>query len=775
MAGEPLNLCQPDDDSFDWGPCYDWNFSVLRSSINALYQTGVSISSLTINTTLGVNGRSSLNDLWVSPAGTVCLGCGSNVTPYVTQGLDVGFLNSVFGPAALNSNGIGAAVLLAGSVQAIEGNQEADSLRLLSYGNSGDATMTVGTLTAPNGADGHGLWSHPSATTFGITSVGEMAHIGPDGLAVTYGVAAASASIAGGVTASSITATATGNAQYSEQTSSGIHVLAGMVVAPGGFNGPVYGNVTGSASLNVLKAGDTMTGGLTVQGASGLSVTGASGGSFTYGLSAGSVTAPSMTITTASGERAARVVSVFDYMTAAQIADVTSQTASIDVSGAISNAMAALPAPIGGTVYFPAGKYKVASTITIDGTRTVRLAGAEGGTAGNNGTTLVFPSGVSGIIVNEGSGPGGGSAIERLDLNGTSKVTGHADGITISAGQVIVRDVTVVNFSRYGVYLYSPNDGCLIENVFSISNSSDGFRSGDPGHNGDSNINTFIHTFSYANGGWGYFEDGALGNTYIAPVASADSGGSFIFADHGGYSNVYGGFIDTDNGTYAIEISTLNAGQNFLQFQNIPSSRFVDFSVYQNSDVTFSGTFHNQIQAGRTASGATTFVAKPTGTFAYAGFSASGNTSGSPNAVMVVGDGTASQYNDIYYNGAATANFGNNFVFQSGGTQYFHIARAGRVDGGTSNNVYIRTTGATDLDLGTNDTTNLTVQSGGAVIVNGGPFNPSQKTIAQLAAITPAVGDVYSCSNCTNTYDLVVGTAAVIEGFREVGTGHGPQ
>ena len=63
-----------------------------------------------------------------------------------------------------------------------------------------------------------------------------------------------------------------------------------------------------------------------------------------------------------------------------------------------------------------------------------------------------------------------------------------------------------------------------------------------------------------------------------------------------------------------------------------------------------------------------------------------------------------------------------------------------------------------------------------AGITNTGTANicPA-KTIAQLAAITPAVGDCYSCSNCTLTYDIVVGTGAVIEGFRESGTNHGPQ
>ena len=68
-----------------------------------------------------------------------------------------------------------------------------------------------------------------------------------------------------------------------------------------------------------------------------------------------------------------------------------------------------------------------------------------------------------------------------------------------------------------------------------------------------------------------------------------------------------------------------------------------------------------------------------------------------------------------------------------------------------------------------------TVSATTGLSVSAGPLQPTQKTKAQLAAITPAVGDVYVCSDCTLTYDLVVGTGAVVNGFREVGTSHGAQ
>jgi hypothetical protein len=63
-----------------------------------------------------------------------------------------------------------------------------------------------------------------------------------------------------------------------------------------------------------------------------------------------------------------------------------------------------------------------------------------------------------------------------------------------------------------------------------------------------------------------------------------------------------------------------------------------------------------------------------------------------------------------------------------------------------------------------------TFSNANGIAVTGGPFNPPQKTLAQLVLISPHVGDVYSCSNCTNTYDLFVGTGTGQNQFREVGS-----
>ena len=61
----------------------------------------------------------------------------------------------------------------------------------------------------------------------------------------------------------------------------------------------------------------------------------------------------------------------------------------------------------------------------------------------------------------------------------------------------------------------------------------------------------------------------------------------------------------------------------------------------------------------------------------------------------------------------------------------------------------------------------------GNIKVTAGALQPTIKTKAELGVMTPAVGDVYSCSDCTNTYTLCVGTGAVANGFREIGTATG--
>ena len=124
------------------------------------------------------------------------------------------------------------------------------------------------------------------------------------------------------------------------------------------------------------------------------------------------------------------------------------------------------------------------------------------------------------------------------------------------------------------------------------------------------------------------------------------------------------------------------------------------------------------VLSNETGSGLAVFGTSPTliTPLLTSGISVRGIYSG--NAVAIIGDGTASQYSDLEYNGASTANYGVNFSFQSGGVGFAYIAREGRIAGGTSNNLLIRTSGATSLSLGTNGADNVVIASGGAITIN---------------------------------------------------------
>lgn len=72
-------------------------------------------------------------------------------------------------------------------------------------------------------------------------------------------------------------------------------------------------------------------------------------------------------------------ISVFDFMTSAQIIDVKSNAGTIDVTAAVQAALDAAAALAGGqTVYCPAGTYKISSTLLFNG-HSLRLLGNQRG------------------------------------------------------------------------------------------------------------------------------------------------------------------------------------------------------------------------------------------------------------------------------------------------------------------------------------------------------------------------------------------------------------
>lgn len=83
-------------------------------------------------------------------------------------------------------------------------------------------------------------------------------------------------------------------------------------------------------------------------------------------------------------------VSVFDFMSAAQIADVRAGTGAVDVTTAVQAAIDASYTRANKTVHFPNGTYKLTSTITITQGVMLMCEGSQGSTSGYGATFYCY-------------------------------------------------------------------------------------------------------------------------------------------------------------------------------------------------------------------------------------------------------------------------------------------------------------------------------------------------------------------------------------------------
>ena len=216
------------------------------------------------------------------------------------------------------------------------------------------------------------------------------------------------------------------------------------------------------------------------------------------------------------------MVSVFDFMTAAQISDVSSGTGAIDVSAAIISAIASFPNLNGfpniydnaSTLFFPPGKYYCGQTIFIN--KTIRLLGAAGADIGNNfsATTLEFAANVHGFIVNQwnsagATGSGNGTIFENLSII-QKQTAGRTVGRGIwSKARCTIKFCTFFYWAEAGIYFdASAGSGGQSEgnaNCFSIeySVSSVNLGHGIYLNGADVNAGRIIGVDCSNNGGWG--------------------------------------------------------------------------------------------------------------------------------------------------------------------------------------------------------------------------------------------------------------------------------
>ena len=163
-------------------------------------------------------------------------------------------------------------------------------------------------------------------------------------------------------------------------------------------------------------------------------------------------------VTTTIQTKLRETISVFDFMTAAQIADVQANTASVNVSAAIVSALAAAT---GEALYFPAGTYLVGTSITVDSTRNnTRIYGDGAGSVlklGAGATDAIF-------LLRQVSN----FEVEYLKFDGDGAFRTHANSRCIR----IDRAATNIKFSNVWFYNgYEDNVGCFYTNTFGPVNT----------------------------------------------------------------------------------------------------------------------------------------------------------------------------------------------------------------------------------------------------------------------------------------------------------------
>jgi hypothetical protein len=416
-------------------------------------------------------------------------------------------------------------------------------------------------------------------------------------------------------------------------TSSGTITLSGTLVAANGGTGlTTYatGDILYASAANTLSKLTTGTtgqalvisGGIPSWGA-GVASLSTSSGSSQIGFIQTGINATTNTVQSKLRES----VSIFDFMSAAQISDVQAGTLLLDCAASFNSAIAASK-----NIYFPPGKYRFNSTITITGARGLTLCGAAAalltpGTGYSGTTELYFNNAASGsdglvltdflgvsisnmTIVMRRGGAGGGKALFMYNGHDYSLKNVNVDVLVGASG----RGVQLGNGSGATATFIGH-----IQNVKVMSNGAPGIYA---------NFGTSsTFTACYVIGGWmqfdamtyvsavscavdastlyGYIINGSSNLVFSACGAEGASKGAFylsttasnivIDAPYGAANNTsadasIGDLVQLDSGAGAVNSITINnptsVSPNAATAQNIYANAGTGFVEVYNTDLT---------------------------------------------------------------------------------------------------------------------------------------------------------------------------------------------
>jgi pectate lyase-like protein len=185
----------------------------------------------------------------------------------------------------------------------------------------------------------------------------------------------------------------------------------------------------------------------------------------------------------------------------------------------------------GNILLVPFGVYRLSDTLHI--TRQMILQGVSG-SGWYPGTTLLFDPGVTGIVVDRfntssDGGQGDWSVIRDIAIKAKSQA-GTAHGIWLKA-RALIEDCYVSGFSGNGIEInastsYTPKTNA---NNWEIHNCRIDKNGGHGVHvkGADTNAGRAFGVDSSNNGGWGFYDESFLGNTYIGCHAQANGLGGY--------------------------------------------------------------------------------------------------------------------------------------------------------------------------------------------------------------------------------------------------------
>lgn len=263
----------------------------------------------------------------------------------------------------------------------------------------------------------------------------------------------------------------------------------------------------------------------------------ASGGSSLIGF----LQAGTGAVTRTAQNKMRETVSVTDFMTAAQIADVQAGTLAVDCLPAFQAALASFantpgtyPGSYAGELRIPRGSYYLSNTWRID--RQVRIVGDSSPDGNATGSVrLYFADGVDGIVFEDyrtsvSGNFADGSVLQSVYITRKNTALSTGDGVWMRT-RARLRDVVIDQMGRHGCRIEatsggSPNGNANLWHI----NSCRFMRNGQDGlfiDGADVNAGVAVRLDCSNNGRWGIFDSSFLGNSFFACHTENNTTGAY--------------------------------------------------------------------------------------------------------------------------------------------------------------------------------------------------------------------------------------------------------